>query len=111
MQLGTLNPELTLFWQADTIPQTDYTVFVHILNSQGNLVAQADSPPAAGTYPTSLWDSGEIIKDQRLLPALSPGDYTLSVGLYRPDTFERLPVANQPDGVVTLTSFKIPAQN
>ncbi len=94
--------ELTLYWQADTIPSADYTVFVHILDAQGNLVAQADSPPAGGIYPTSLWDPGEIIVDKRRLPELPPGKHKIHVGLYRADTGARLPVAESPGDSVQL---------
>jgi hypothetical protein len=84
---------LTLFWCSDAMPAADYTVFIHLLDPAGNLVAQFDSPPAAGAYPTSLWDPGEIIPDEHLLPDLPPGHYTVQIGLYRPDTGQRLPVA------------------
>ncbi|MFQ5612667.1 MAG: hypothetical protein ACE5H9_11100, partial [Anaerolineae bacterium] len=86
----------SLFWQAETTPRADFTVFVHVVDQAGSVVAQADGPPAQGAYPTSLWDAGEIIADEReiVLPGdLPPGCYTLLVGLYRPDSGERLPVA------------------
>jgi hypothetical protein len=98
---------LTLFWQAKAIPATDYTVFVHLLDPDGNLIAQFDSPPAGGAYPTSLWDSGEIIVDKHHLHELSPGHYTLQIGLYRPDTDERLTVAGSVDGAITLLVFAV----
>ncbi len=98
---------LKLYWQPTTIPATDYTVFVHILNSAGNLAAQADSPPAAGAYPTSLWDPGEIIADERPLPDLPPGRYTLYAGLYRPDTGERLPSPGILNGAVKVMEFEV----
>jgi hypothetical protein len=98
---------LTLFWQATAIPSADYTVFVHLLDSEGNLAAQFDNPPAAGAYPTSLWDANEIIVDERWLSDLVPGRYTLQVGLYRPDTGERLPVEGRVDGVVRLVEFEV----
>jgi hypothetical protein len=106
-KLKTQNSKLTLYWQATAIPPADYTVFVHLIDSQGNLVAQADSPPAAGAYPTHLWDAGEIIIDDHPLPDFAPGRYSLQVGLYRPDTGERLPVAGSSDGAVTLAKFEV----
>ena len=101
------NATLTLFWQPQTIPQADYTVFVHLLDAEGNLVAQFDSPPTAGVYPTSLWDPDEIIADERFLNNLSPGRYILQVGLYRPDTGERLSVEGTVDEAVRLIDFVI----
>jgi len=100
---------LTFYWQAAAIPQADYTVFVHLLNAGGQLAAQADAPPAGGAYPTSLWDAGEVIVDVHSLPAnLPPGQYTAQVGLYRPDTGQRLPAAGSTDGGVQLPPLKLP---
>jgi hypothetical protein len=99
--------QLILYWRADTIPTTDYTVFIHLLDPQGNLIAQFDSPPAAGAYPTSLWDPGEIIADEHRLTNLPPGRYSLQIGLYQPLTGERLAVAGSPDGVVRLVEFEV----
>jgi len=100
-------PQLTLFWQADTIPAADYTVFMHLLDADGNLTAQFDSPPAGGAYPASLWDSGEIIVDQRHLNDLPPGHYTVNIGLYQPDRGERLPVTGSNDDTLKLTEIEI----
>ncbi|MCB9078241.1 MAG: phospholipid carrier-dependent glycosyltransferase [Anaerolineaceae bacterium] len=104
---STNSPTLQLYWHTNTTPTTDYTVFVHVIDAGGDLAAQADAPPAAGAYPTSLWDSGETIIDTRPLPDLPPGRYTLRLGLYDPTTGQRLPVSNAPDGAVTLTDFAV----
>jgi hypothetical protein len=80
-------PRLTLYWQASAPLDTDYTVFVHSLNAQGELTSQADGPPVANHYPTTIWRPGEIVQDSRLVP---PGDHYL-IGLYDPATGERLP--------------------
>lgn len=86
---------LTLYWQPQTKPVEDYTVFVQLLNSENQVVAQGDGPPSAGHYPTSWWASGETIVDGHLISLpfdLSPGDYRLLVGLYRLVDGTRLPV-------------------
>lgn len=98
---------LTAYWQAEVVPAGDYTVFVHLLDAQVNVVAQFDGPPAGGQYPTSLWDPGEIIVGERAINGLSPGRYTLQVGLYRPDTGERLPVPGVSDGTISLMEFDV----
>ncbi|MEW5957305.1 MAG: hypothetical protein AB1801_06255 [Chloroflexota bacterium] len=98
---------LKLYWRPTAIPPADYTVFVHLLDPAGSLVTQADSPPASGGYPTSLWDPGEIIVDTHPLPALPPGRYILQVGLYRPDMGERLPLAGSPDGAAQLIEVEV----
>ena len=84
--------DLTLFWSPRGRPSQDYTVFVHLLDSQGQLRGQADSPPASGRYPTSVWDAGEVIADLHTLslaPDLPAGEYRLAIGLYDPGTGER----------------------
>ncbi|MCB0166529.1 MAG: phospholipid carrier-dependent glycosyltransferase [Anaerolineae bacterium] len=104
---STNSPTLQLYWHTNTIPAADYTVFVHVIDANGDLVAQADAPPAAGAYPTSLWDPGEIIIDTRPIPDLPPGRYTLRLGLYDPITDQRLPAPDAPDDAVTLTEFEV----
>lgn len=102
--------ELLLYWQAETTPQADYTVFVHLLDETGAIAAQADGPPAGGGYPASLWDAGEIVVDARSLTLsgeLPPGQYTLQAGLYRPDTGQRLPLPSASDGAVRLTTLEV----
>jgi hypothetical protein len=84
---------LTLYWQASQPVEDDYTVFVHILDAQGRLIAQQDNPPLQGNLPTSLWVPGITLQDdyQIALPADCPaGMYTIQIGLYEPSTGERL---------------------
>jgi hypothetical protein len=86
----------TLHWQAEQVIEQDYTVFVQLLDEQGNLQAQIDRFPVAGFQPTSIWEPGSQIRDNYgldLPTELSPGRYQLIVGLYLPATMERLPVS------------------
>ena len=88
---GSLN--LTLFWSPRGRPTLDYAVFVHLLDSEGQLRGQADSPPKSGKYPTSVWDAGEVIDDLHTLsldPDLPAGEYRLVIGLYNPETGQRV---------------------
>ena len=85
---------IVLYWQALAPSGRDYTVFIHLLDRDGSLVAQADGPPQQNRYPTSIWESGEQIKDEHilhLLPDLSTGSYQLVVGLYDLESGQRLP--------------------
>lgn len=98
----------TLHWQALARITQDYTVFTHLLDSEGKLQAQQDRAPQRGRYPTSWWDPGEIIIDpySLLLPKnLASGQYTLRVGLYRPETGQRLPLKNQTRDFVDLPNL------
>ncbi len=92
----TLN--LTLYWTPRGRPTKDYTVFVHLLDSHGQLQGQADSPPTSGKYPTSVWDAGEYIADLHSLsipPNLPAGEYQVAIGLYDPLTGQRLPILDE----------------
>jgi hypothetical protein len=87
--------DLTLYWEAGEQVAEDYTVFLHLVDEDGNIAAQGDAPPAGGSYPTGLWEGGEVIADGHVvhLPeGLPPGRYQILVGLYRLDTLGRLPV-------------------
>lgn len=81
---------LTFDWAATANPARDYTLFVHLSDGSGKVVAQADDPPQRGLYPTRLWDSGDRLSDVHLVHAAPPGRYRLSIGWYRPDTGQRL---------------------
>jgi hypothetical protein len=102
LQSGAPLP-LTLYWRAREVTPTRYSVFIHLLNAQGEIVAQTDDSPTQGTRPTTGWLPPEVITDAHSLnlpAALPPGDYTLTVGLYDPRTGERLPVEGGADRVV-----------
>ncbi len=83
-----------LYWQAEEPDGRDYTVFVHLIDEAGALLAQSDAPPQQGRFPTSIWAAGERVVDQKFITIpynASPGEATLLVGLYDATTGERLP--------------------
>lgn len=86
------SPEFTLYWQSLQTHADVYTVFVHVLNENGETVLQADHWP--GGLPTDILDEGQVITDRvTLLPGdLPPGEYAIHVGLYVAETGRRLPV-------------------
>lgn len=101
---GALRPgdklPLTLYWQAEAEMKVDYTVFVQLLDSAGQVVTQVDLPPLAGAAPTTTWLPGEVLTDPYIpvLPAdLMPGNYHLIAGLYDAATGQRLAVASGGD--------------
>ena len=87
-----------LYWQATAATEANYQVFNHLLDADGNLVAQADGPPLPDPLlrrGTKDWDDLEEIIYSReyvlTLPEdLPPGEYTLVTGFYRRDTGQRL---------------------
>lgn len=90
---------VTLVWQADATAAISYTVFVQMLNADGQLIAQSDAVPAQGQRPTTGWRAGEYIVDEHLLyfnELAVPGEARLIVGMYDALTGQRLAVG--PDG-------------
>ncbi|MBI5931279.1 MAG: hypothetical protein HY862_18365 [Chloroflexi bacterium] len=89
---NTLNLNLT--WGTYSAPRQPYKLFVHILDAQGQKVAQIDPVPGGDRYPIWAWGAGEKIKDSITLPILDlpKGSYQVVIGIYDPDTFQRLPV-------------------
>jgi len=79
---------LTLNWLADTPPDCDYAVAVHLLaanppSGPEDILAQADrSHPVGGWYPTSRWSAGECVPDSYPLPQAN-GAIGVRVAMYR----------------------------
>jgi hypothetical protein len=93
---GTLT--LTLYWRARAEMDEDYTVFVHLVEKEGQTWAQSDGYPVGGDYPTSFWEEGELIRDERVLvvsPDAPEGEYSIEVGFYLASTGERLSLLDE----------------
>jgi hypothetical protein len=88
---------LILYWQCLKEMDTSYTVFVHMLDVEGNMVGQWDSIPQSGELPTTTWVPGEVIVDSYEIPVApeaGPGSCTLEVGMYDAHTGQRLVVTD-----------------
>ena len=88
---------LTLHWQAMDTLDKSWTVFVHLINGDGEIVSQQDQIPGGGQYPTTGWLPHEYLADSYSLdiPAgarPAQGAYRLDIGLYDANDFSRLPV-------------------
>jgi 4-amino-4-deoxy-L-arabinose transferase-like glycosyltransferase len=84
----------TLYWQAERKIDNDLTVFVHLIDPVGNIVAQADGPPANGYWPTSAWEPGMLVFDyHNLIHDINSfrETHTIVVGLYDPASGVRVP--------------------
>ena len=109
---------VTLVWEVREPVGQDYKVFVHLVDRDGQLVAQRDSEPLNGLKPTTSWAKGEAITDRLglwLPPDLPPGEYQMLVGMYDPETLERLSVLDAAGEVtgdsIPLGSVTIPADH
>ena len=84
----------------------DYTVFVHIVNADGQVIWTDDHAPAT---PTSAWQPGTPVEYTRtiFLPpgALHPGDVGIEVGLYRDG--ERLPLDAPAAGPAGTRAYRV----
>ncbi|MCB9077330.1 MAG: hypothetical protein H6631_07045 [Anaerolineaceae bacterium] len=116
--LTSLSPDQPLpvefTWQPIDQPQADYNLFLQLLNIDGALIAQHDSPPNGGYTPTSGWSGGKTVASRHALllpPNLPAGDYRLIAGLYDPATGRRLPTAAGSDfvelGNITVQSSNV----
>lgn len=86
---------LTLTWSATQPIPDDYAIFVHLVDAQGNLIAQGDAPPRDGYWPTSHWQPEEAVASRHIIPLpadLPAGDYKLLVGMYDPASGRRLAI-------------------
>jgi hypothetical protein len=83
---------VNLTWRALGKIDAYYSLFIKLLDSQGNAVAGWDGQPHDGQAPTLLWVPGEIIEDTVTLVAPDdavPGDYAVQVGMYRAEDLAR----------------------
>lgn len=72
-------------WLVDEPPSHDWTIFTHLVDQSGTLVAGFDSPPGRGALVTTRWQQHwRVLDEYELLlpPELLPGEYTLRMGLY-----------------------------
>lgn len=81
---------LNLRWGTGDWQPRPVTLFVHVTDANGDLVGPPDAPLGGDVYPAFLWGANERTFDQSVAAPLSPGDYTVYVGLYDPQTAARL---------------------
>ncbi len=100
---------LHLRWHGRERLLHDWTVFVHVVNATGDIVAESNSQPCGSIAPFTQWTPGDWYRDPHSLtlpPDLAAGTYTVRVGLYLPwqrdpqqgRRLEAWDAANQPLG-------------
>ena len=88
---------LTLYWRPteSAPPPRDYSIYIHLLDAEGNRLTGWDGVPMQGAYSTRFWRPGESLLDFWILPIpedIPTGTATLRIGIYDPIGGERLPV-------------------
>lgn len=86
---------LTLYFQRTAPVDAAYTIFTHMLDSGGVLLAQDDRPPLNGRYPTDQWKGDEYIIDEFALTVpteLRATTVQIEFGMYERETLQRAPV-------------------
>ncbi len=122
LDLGAIAPDgtvqLGLYWRPGTSQLSKaYKVFVQLRNEEDQIAAQADhfifeNLLTASTL-AQMTRQGEWLRDTADLPlpqVLPSGTYRLMVGLYDPDTFERVPLVDDQSGenAVILETVSVP---
>ncbi len=100
---------ITLTWQARRPMTQAYVQTLQLLDATGQLIAQQDGQLFGGALPTTQWQPARAIHDATALilpPDLAPGQYTVIVAWYAPESGARLPVG-VPAGGAPRTEFVI----
>jgi hypothetical protein len=107
--------KLKLIWRAKTAIGQSYKVFVHVVGADGKLLVQQDGVPGNWALPTDTWAAGEVIADSYEIPIppeAPPGDYGIQVGMYYPESGQRLPAheggSRLADDSISVARFTIP---
>jgi mannosyltransferase len=91
---------IELHWRVVAPPGRDLMIFVHLLDPNNRIVAQHDGPLAP--VPTTAWQPDETHRSRAaaLVPPDAPrATYRLLIGVYDPQTGERLRLDDGRDGV------------
>ncbi|MBN1977785.1 MAG: hypothetical protein JW918_10315 [Anaerolineae bacterium] len=93
LELDAEELTLVLHWQALRRMDDTWKFFVHVFDPDtGAVVAQADVMPRNWAYPTNWWAEGEYVGDpiSVSMEGVPSGTFGIAVGVYHPDSGERL---------------------
>ena len=78
---------ITLAYEPAQANNPPATAFVHLLDQNGQRVAQQDQQPQSGFYPTNLWVPGECVREAFTLtvPTTATGTLRVVTGFYGAD--------------------------
>lgn len=109
-----LNPgqsaHVSLYWRATARPERDYLVLTHLVDEGGKVWPQSSRQALDGDYPTSLWETGQVVRDRFDLvvdPETPRAVYELRVGLYDEEAQSYLPVVVSSEAGVLSESISL----
>ncbi|MBN1992136.1 MAG: glycosyltransferase family 39 protein [Anaerolineae bacterium] len=80
---------LTLYWQLLEPADLDYSIFIHLLGRQRQVIGQLDTYPGGGQWPTTLLSPGDILADAYQVPIMpeaelnhAPTRLLIAAGIY-----------------------------
>ncbi len=89
---------VTVVWRVDAVSPENYSLFLHALGPQGEVIGKIDTYPGGGTLQTRLWQPGYYTDHYRLpIDADAAGAFRLrvQVGWYRYPSQERLAASDE----------------
>ena len=104
---------VSLTWRALGKIDAYYSVYLKLLDGEGNALAGWDGEPGGGQAPTLLWVPGESVDDRIVLsiPAEAPaGEYRLVAGMYRAGDLARcltLDAEGRPTAEIDLGTVRV----
>lgn len=116
---GQLKPgdtaEISLLWQSVDPGTVNYSIFVHLVDEIGVIVAQSDSFPAGGLLATSTVPPGSSFGDRHHIripdTVYTPSRGRVVVGIYDPVSRVRVPLSGDDPGqdgeAVTISEYEI----
>ncbi len=98
---------LFLYWQALDPIDRDYTVFVHLVDENGQFITGLDNQPRNGAAPMTHWQKNKLVVDPHILPIPSDAplgtNYHLEIGLYDLATMERVQIIDSTQHIISDT--------
>jgi len=98
--------KIILRWYAEQVP-SEATMFVHVVDGSGGVVAQADGDALLGLYPLWAWQDGQAVEDVRYVTLPTVGEYDIYVGVWIPAQNVRLSVVDKAGSPQTDDRFLI----
>jgi hypothetical protein len=87
--------ELVTHWRVLQPPDGPRRIFLHVLDGSGALVGNGDGLGAPAEY----WQTGDLLLQRHVLPLTPQSSHQLRLGLYHPQSGERLLTADGADSV------------